>query len=207
MSVPAWQGPPGPPQGPPPGGPYGPQGGYPPPPPPPPKQKRTLLPWLLGSAALLVVLIVVLVIVLTTGGDDDEGGGVLTGGDSSSQQDLSSPEAAARTFVEVLQTNDVDAVLEISCAQAKQEGAPPERMERVIKQMGAALSAAEFGESREASEPGMREVPYTLEQTGDSQTESFLMFKQEGGKWLWCGAGGSSNPNGPGANGPEPPGN
>jgi hypothetical protein len=203
----------------PPGGPqqgYGPPyPGYAPPPSPPPR-RRSPVPWVLG-AALVVVAAVVVTLVLTLGGDDDKpGGGTAKPGNNSrptDTYDLSSPEAAAESFVAAAKTRNADTVLSLTCigtsecvskhARGASRGEIEKAKDTIRQGVGAyadQYDGAEFGKPRKGSEPGTMEVPYRI---AGRDTEVFMTFIEFEGKWLWYGggAGGSSGGGGGGGGG------
>lgn len=146
---------------------------------------------------MVVVAAVVVTLVLTTG-DDDSGGqpaAAPTTAKKSGGYDLTSPQAAAESFVAAAKTGSGDKLLALACvgrpACVREHGVTePELTEAQdtiregVYELAVHLEKAEFATPVDGPEPGSKEVPYrTPEMTGDAYLS--LTFVQSGGDWLY----------------------
>jgi hypothetical protein len=149
------------------------------------------LPWLIAGAVVVVAAVAV-TLVLTTG---DDGDGQRAAPAKKGGYDLSSPQAAAESFVAAARTGSGDKLLTLACvgrpACVREHGVTePELTEAQdtiregVYELAVHLEKAEFAKPVDGEEPGTKEVPYrTPEMTGDAYLS--LTFVQSGGDWLY----------------------
>lgn len=171
----------------------------------PPTPSRRLQ-WLIGGA-VVVVAAAVGTLLLATGTEDDgdrkaaattgTGGSSTptTAGAQEAAYDLSTPEAAAKSFAAAADTGSGETLLELACvghlACATQQApgvAEPQlsdarsQISEGVYELAVHLKGVEFGAAVEGAVPGTKDVPYrTPEATGPLN----LTFVQFEGDWLY----------------------
>jgi hypothetical protein len=168
------------------------------------------LPWLIGGAVVVVAAVAV-TLVLTTGDDDsgDQRAGATStptsprndtptsAGEPGTAYDLSTPEAAAESFVTVARTGSGPALLELSCvghltcvtehipgATDAQITEGRDQISEGVYELAEHLKEAEFGTAVDGPAPGTKAVPYrTPAMAGDASLT--LTFIQSEGDWLY----------------------
>ena len=172
-----------------------------------PSRRRASWWWL--AWAVVVVAVTAVTLMLTTGhaGDGETGAAdgtpvrtatstaTSTAGDSG--YDLTTPEAAAKSFAAAAATNDGDTLLSLACvghlACVDEHDLDPDRLtaaRAVITEntfeLADHLTGAEFSPAVDGAVPGAKDVPYrTPAMTGDALPT--LTFVQSGGDWLYLG--------------------
>jgi hypothetical protein len=148
------------------------------------------------AGAVVVVAAVVVTLVATTG--DDDGGrpaAATTAQKKTGGYDLSTPRAAAESFVAAAKTGSGDKLLALACvgrpACVREHGLTGAELTEAqdtiregVFELAVHLEKAEFATPVDGDEPGTKEVPYrTPEMTGDAYLS--LTFVKSGGDWLY----------------------
>lgn len=167
-----------------------------------PSRLRSALPWAIACVTVVVAAVVVMV-VLTPGetGDGDRSAPATSAPARSAgpgtDHDLSTPEAAARSFVSAARTGSGDALLDLACAGHPEcvrehsagvsEAALTEMRDAIrdgVYELAVHLEDAEFATAVDGAEPGTKDVPYrTPAMAADAYLT--LTFVQSGGDWLY----------------------
>lgn len=175
-----------------------------------PSRRRSPLPWLIGGAVVVAAAVAV-TLVLTTGDDDtpDQRAGAASTSTSTptspptnaeepgTAYDLSTPEAAAESFVTVARTGSGEALLELACVghlACVTEHIPGATDEQITEgrnqisegvfELAEHLKEAEFGAAVDGPAPGTKAVPYRTPEMAEDASLS-LTFIQSEGDWLY----------------------
>jgi hypothetical protein len=164
-----------------------------------PPERRASWPWLIGGGVVVVVAVVV-TMVLTSGhagsGDRTTAGPKSTAAGKPGY-DLSSPEAAAESFVAAAKTGDGDTLLGLACvgrpacveehAAQADEAQVTEAQDTIregVFELSVHLEDAKFTAAVDGDTPGTKNVPYrTPEMTSDAYLT--LTFIKSGDDWLY----------------------
>lgn len=158
-------------------------------------------------AGAVVIVAVAATLVLTTGhaGDGENTASApttartATSTAASTGYDLTTPEAAAKSFAAAAATNDGDTLLSLACVghlACVDEHAADMDTDRLAAaravitentyELADHLTDAEFSPAVDGTVPGAKDVPYrTPAMTGDALPT--LTFVRSGGEWLYLG--------------------
>lgn len=166
--------------------------------------RRPSWPWVVGGAVVVVVAVVV-ALVLTAGGtesDDPNTAAAKTttattsAAGPDSEYDLSTPQAAAKSFAAAAETGSGDTLLGLACvgrpscisehAAGVSEAQLAEAQSTIrdgVYELSDHLKGADFTSAVDGAEPGTKDVAYrTPAMTGG---DAYLTFVQSGDDWLF----------------------
>jgi hypothetical protein len=163
-----------------------------------PSQQRSSWPWMIAGAVVVIVAVVV-TLVLVTGDTDGDNRATTTSTTAGTGPgyDLSTPEAAAKSFAAAAATGSGDTLLGLACVgrpacvrehAAELGGAQLTEAQDTIREgvyeLGDHLKGADFTSAVDGDDPGTKNVPYrTPAMTGDAYLA--LTFIQSEGDWLF----------------------
>jgi hypothetical protein len=163
----------------------------------PQSRQRSSWPWLIAAIAVVVVAAVGTLFLTTDDTESDAPKAATTAGADKPDTgyDLSTPEAAAKSFAAAAKTGSGDTLLGLACvgrpACAREHAVSDAQLTEAqdtiregVYELGDHLKSAEFTSAVDGDEPGTKKVPYrTPEMTGDAYLT--LTFVQSDGDWLF----------------------